>query len=152
MTIHIPVLLKETVELLDIQPNDIVLDGTMGFGGHASEIVKKLETGQYIGLDKDPKAIKHCQELFKDNTNVMIAQTNYANFPDILAKIKTTKVSKMLLDLGISSYQLDSSGRGFSFLKDEPLDMRMNPGSELTAEKIINLYSEENLIKIFYEF
>jgi 16S rRNA (cytosine1402-N4)-methyltransferase len=149
---HIPVLLTETLETLNIEPNDIVLDGTMGFGGHGSEIVNKLATGKYIGLDRDPKAIKHCKELFKENKNVHIIQQDYANFPDVLEKLKFNKVSKILLDIGISSYQLDSAKRGFSFQKEEPLDMRMDPKSELTAEKILNQYSEELLTKVIFEY
>ncbi|MFC1771213.1 16S rRNA (cytosine(1402)-N(4))-methyltransferase RsmH [Candidatus Margulisiibacteriota bacterium] len=159
---HEPVLFKEVISGLDIKPTDTVLDGTVGFGGHASGVIELLgPSGKYIGLDTDPVAIKHCQEKFGTLNNVHIIHKSYADFPEALSELKIGKVDKVLVDLGFSSYQLDQSGRGFSFLKDEPLDMRMRlnlpttaePGqrNELTASFVINNYPQSELKRILIE-
>jgi 16S rRNA (cytosine1402-N4)-methyltransferase len=151
---HIPVLLDDTVNGLDIQPNDIVLDGTIGFAGHSNEILKRLSGGQLIGLDRDPDALAYCQQhcVSTQNSAVHLFPINYADFPKALEELKINKVNKMFLDIGISSYQLDSLDRGFSYQHDAPLDMRMNPKSKLTARQILKFYSKEDLTRIFTEY
>lgn len=143
---HIPVLLNETIDILDIRKTDIVLDGTIGFGGHSSQILAKLSSGKLIGLDQDPNAIAFCKKSYK---NIVLENINFADFAKVLAKHKIKKLDKVLLDLGMSSYQLDSDDRGFSFQGSQPLDMRMNVNNELTGAKILNSYSAEQLIELF---
>jgi len=151
---HIPVLLNKTIELLDIQPNDVVVDGTLGFGGHTSEMLKKLGAqGVLIGLDIDQAALKYCETLFKDQKNVFLFHKSYTQIKEVLETLKIAKVSKILLDLGLSSYQLDSETRGFSFQKEASLDMRMDDSKKgLTAKEIINQYSEADLERVFREY
>jgi 16S rRNA (cytosine1402-N4)-methyltransferase len=159
---HIPVLLQETLNGLQVGPDDIVLDATVGFGGHSSEIIKRLTgSGMLIGLDTDPKAVEHCRKKFADYSNVHIFHLSYREFPEALKDLNINKISKVVADLGFSSYQLDLSGRGFSHLKEEPLDMRMKlPGGTLSKENkdsepasfILNTYSKEELIYTFKEY
>jgi 16S rRNA (cytosine1402-N4)-methyltransferase len=106
--IHIPVLLDSVLEYLDIQKNDIILDGTLGFGGHASELLKHLSSGQYIGIDQDEKAREHCKEKFKERTNVTILDGNFSKFIPILESNKLPLPTKILIDIGYSSFQLDT--------------------------------------------
>lgn len=149
---HIPVLLKECLEGLDIQATDTVLDGTLGYGGHSEKILENLgENGILIGLDQDPTAISYCKEKFK-NKNILIEQKNFSQFEDALEKHTIKKISKGLFDLGISSLQLDTKERGFSFLKSGPLDMRMNTNSQKTALHILKTYSKEALSNIFFKY
>ncbi|MFC1752032.1 16S rRNA (cytosine(1402)-N(4))-methyltransferase RsmH [Thermoproteota archaeon] len=161
---HIPILVTEVLHMLDIQPDDIVLDGTVGFGGHAQAICSKLgKKGIYIGLDQDPNAIQAASRISADeiapNTayKLILAQTNFRNFPIVLKKHGIASVTKCLLDLGMSSFHLDQSNKGFSFQRDEPLDMRMySPADHLsdskTAADILNTYSETELIHVFQTF
>jgi 16S rRNA (cytosine1402-N4)-methyltransferase len=151
---HIPVLLKETIELLDIQPDDVVVDGTVGFGGHAAEIIAKLGgKGVFIGLDVDPAAIKHCQAKFKDLPNVFLFQRSYTEIRSVLDELKIAKATKVLLDLGLSSYQLDSETRGFSFQKEAELDMRMDDKSKgEKAKDVLRTYDKEQLEKVFVDY
>ncbi len=152
--IHKPVLLDAVINSLAIQPDDIVLDGTIGFGGHSSAIYQQLgENGKLIGLDQDPVPYQYNLKQFDDKPNVFLFQKNYQYFADCLAEIGIDKINKVLIDLGISSFQIDSSNRGFTYQKEEPLDMRMDPlNNSLTAEKIINNYEEEDLFRIFFDF
>ena len=148
-TPHIPIMVNEIIDILDIQPHDVVLDGTIGFGGHATQILPLLIQGHYIGIDQDEDAITYCKTLFS-NQNVTLIQDNYANAKEHLKANPKLTPTKILLDLGFSSYQLDSSGRGFSFLKDEPLDMRLSTQTETTAAEVLNTYAKTDLSDLFY--
>jgi len=147
---HIPVLLKETLSLLELAPTDIVLDGTIGYGGHATEILKNIPNGRLIGLDQDPVAIDHCKNQFKNQSNVTVIHGNFQNFDTLVPHPES--ITRVLIDLGISSVHLDSSKRGFSYSKSEPLDMRMNPNSIQTAGSILNTYPEEKLATLFHNY
>lgn len=151
-TIHIPVLLNEVIHSLDVQPHDVVLDGTLGFGGHASHLSSNLTTGRYIGIDQDHKAREYCQDLFKDIPTISIVAGNFSESLWLLEKEKLPTPTKVLLDLGYSSFQLDLSQRGFSFLKNEPLNMRMNQSKSKTATQVLNTYTEKQLSDIFFNF
>jgi len=149
---HIPVLMDATLEKLDIQADDIVVDCTIGFGGHSSKILEKLgPNGQLIGIDRDTHAISFCNELFKDDPRVQLVHDSFSNLSNI-CKNRKIAPTKILADFGYSSYQLDSAKRGFSFMEDEPLDMRMNPESSLTAADILNTYDSESLKTLLYDF
>ena len=150
---HIPVLLEETISMLNIKPDGIYADGTLGGAGHSYEICKRIKSGTLIGIDQDIEAIKASQkrlDSFKNNT--IFVNDNFRNIPEILKTKGVQKVDGILLDLGVSSYQLDEGCRGFSYQHDAPLDMRMNKESKLTAEYVINNYSEDNLSKIMFSY
>lgn len=147
--IHKPVMLKEVKELFTPLKGNVLVDGTCGLGGHTmvlAEIASKI-----IAIDKDIKALEKARKNLSDS-NIIFEQENFSEIDKVLNKLKIKKVSGVLLDLGVSSMQLDDSSRGFSFMKDAPLDMRMDQTSELTAEKIVNQYSESELNRIFWEF
>ncbi len=149
---HIPVLLDACLDGLNIQPDDKVLDGTLGFGGHSQKILEKLgPEGRLIGIDQDPHAIAYCKAHLK-HPNIQFAQQNYSEFPAILESLGIKKISKALFDLGFSSLQLDSPSRGFSFLQDAPLDMRMDPNAPLTASEILKTYSKDALSDLFFHY
>lgn len=151
MTFHIPIMVTEILESLHIEKNDIVLDATAGLGGHSEAFLNKLSSsGLLICSDQDNEAISFCQEKFKENTNVKVIKSNFSNILSSLADLKITP-NKILLDLGYSSYQLDQSNRGFSFLKDEPLDMRMSQENRLSAKHILHTYSLAQLSDMFYQ-
>jgi 16S rRNA (cytosine1402-N4)-methyltransferase len=143
---HIPIMVTEILDLLDIQPNDTVLDGTIGFGGHAQHILPLLTSGHYIGIDQDETAISYCKKIVT-STKIRLIHDNYSN-----AKNYSIVATKVLLDLGFSSYQLDSSGRGFSFLKDDPLDMRLSTKTPQTAADILNTTPKNKLSDLFYYY
>jgi len=150
---HIPVLLKECIDGLNIKENGIYVDGTLGGAGHSSKIVEKLsESGTLIGIDRDTEALKSASEKLKDFNNVRYVHGNHDDIKNILDDLGIEEVDGILLDLGVSSYQLDEASRGFSYMQDAPLDMRMDKTSELTAEYIVNNYTEEKLAKIIYEY
>ena len=151
---HIPVLLKETIEFLNPQPGKFIIDATIGGGGHAAEILKKIgDSGMLLGIDWDKEAIADCQSRFADYKNVILVNGNYADLPEILKQKELPKVDGIAVDLGFSSRQLEKSGRGFSFLKDEKLDMRYQQETEnLTAAEVINQYSEKELADIFWKY
>ena len=150
---HIPVLLEECITGLNIKENGIYVDGTLGGAGHSSEILKKLSTkGTLIGIDRDEEALKVVQERLKDYKNVKYVHGNHDEIKEILENLSISGVDGILLDLGVSSYQLDEASRGFSYMQDAPLDMRMDKTSKLTAEYIVNNYSEEKLANIIYEY
>lgn len=150
---HIPVLADDVIERLAIQPGDIVLDGTIGFGGHSALMLERLQNrGLLIGMDQDPDAIAYCNTRFAGTDKVKLFSGNFSRFPDALTEFGVTGVTKVLLDLGISSPQLDSSGRGFSFLKTEPLDMRMDTTRSGTAAHILNTYSADRLTFMFQDY
>lgn len=149
---HRSVLLDECIEGLNIKPEGIYVDGTLGGAGHSSEIVKKLTTGRLIGIDQDEDAIKAASERLQDYSNVTIVRSNYENMKNVLAELGIEKVDGILLDLGVSSYQLDTIERGFSYKYDTELDMRMDRRQTLTAKEIVNEYSEKELFRIIRDY
>ena len=150
---HKPVLLQECIEGLQIKPDGIYVDGTMGGAGHSIEIVKRLSNkGKLIGVDRDEEALKASKERLAEYTNVTYVHDNHDNIKEILQKLGINQVDGILLDLGVSSYQLDERNRGFSYLGENELDMRMDKSQELTAKKIVNYYSEKELANIIYEY
>lgn len=147
---HIPVLLNECIEGLKIKENGIYVDGTMGGAGHSLEIVKKLsKDGILIGIDRDEQALATAKEKLKNFSNVKYIHDNHDNIRKILEK---EKVDGILLDLGVSSYQIDEKNRGFSYTQNSKLDMRMDQTQSLTAKEVINTYSEKKLADIFYNY
>ena len=148
---HIPVLLNETIEGLAIKKNGMYVDGTAGGGGHSSEILKRLTTGKLISIDQDPDAIKILTGRFQDNENAIIIKGNFANLRDILTDRGLYRVDGVLLDVGVSSHQLDTPQRGFSFHEDAPLDMRMSKKG-ITAAELINTVSYKELRRILFEY
>lgn len=151
---HKSVLLDESVNNLITDQAGIYVDCTLGGAGHGLAIVNKLAAaGTYIGLDQDPAAITAGQERLAAATcNVHIVQSNFENIAAVLQELSISHVDGVLYDLGVSSYQLDNAERGFSYMHDAPLDMRMNPENKFSAKQIVNDYSEERLIKIIYDY
>lgn len=150
---HKPVMLMECIEGLNINPDGIYVDGTLGGAGHSKEIVKRLsEKGKLIGIDRDQEALKAAKENLSDFNNVIYVHDNHDNIEEILKKLNIEKVDGILLDLGVSSYQLDERNRGFSYLGENELDMRMDKNQELTAKIVVNTYSEKKLADIIYEY
>jgi len=153
--IHVPVLPKEVLENLDPRQNENFVDGTVGHGGHAKLILEKTgPEGKLLGIDQDPKQIEICREQLKGfKERVTLANGSYINLKKITEDNNFKPVNGILLDLGMSSWHLEESGRGFSFLKSEPLDMRYNPNDELeTAEEIVNRWNEDDLESILREY
>ena len=150
---HKPVLLQECIEGLNIKPNGIYVDGTLGGAGHSYEIAKKLsKDGMLIGIDRDEDALSAAKEKLKDFQNVKYIHGNHDDIDTILENLEITAVDGILLDLGVSSYQLDERNRGFSYLGENELDMRMDKTQSLTAKEVINTYSEQDLAKIILEY
>ncbi|MBE5961505.1 MAG: 16S rRNA (cytosine(1402)-N(4))-methyltransferase RsmH [Lachnospiraceae bacterium] len=151
---HISVLLDEVIEGLDIKPDGIYVDGTLGGGGHAYHVCKRLsDKGRYIGIDQDEDAIRAAgARLAEFGDKVTIVRSNYCNMKQVLHDLNISKVDGILLDLGVSSYQLDTPERGFSYKEDAPLDMRMDNRTELTAKDIVNNYSEYDLYRIIRDY
>ena len=150
---HKPVMLNECIQGLQIKKNGIYVDGTLGGAGHSKEIAKKLEnTGLLIGIDRDEEALKAAKENLKLYKNVKYIHGNHDDIIEILKSEDIEGVDGILLDLGVSSYQLDERNRGFSYLGENTLDMRMDKTQQLTAKKIVNEYSEEELSNIIYEY
>lgn len=150
---HKSVLLDEVIENLNIRPDRIYVDGTLGGAGHSFEICKRLQDGRLVGIDQDADAIKAAKEKLKDFSFVSIVRNNYCNMKEVLEEQGIKKVGGILLDLGVSSYQLDTPERGFSYREDNaPLDMRMDDRMALTAEDIVNDYSEAELFRIIRDF
>jgi 16S rRNA (cytosine1402-N4)-methyltransferase len=150
-TYHRPVLAREVVELLAPKPGSLVVDGTCGGGGHTAAI---LATGaDVLALDQDPDAIEHARtELARFGGRVTLREANFRHADKLLDQLGITKIGGAIVDLGVSSRQLENAGRGFSMMRNGPLDMRMDPRSELTAAAIVNHYSEEELTILFREF
>ena len=150
---HEPVLLKECIKALNINPDGIYIDGTLGGAGHSLEIAKKLSPkGLLIGIDRDTEALRAAKEKLKNYTNVKYIHDNHDNIKQILEELQINGVDGILLDLGVSSYQLDEKSRGFSYITDAELDMRMDKEQKLTAKEIVNTYSEEKLSNIIWEY
>ena len=151
---HVSVLLKETIEQLNIRPDGIYVDGTLGGGGHAFEVCKQLsDRGRFIGIDQDADAIVAAGERLKEfGDRVTIVRSNYCNMRQELQKLGIDRVDGILLDLGVSSYQLDTAARGFTYREDAPLDMRMDQRRKQTARDIVNGYSEAELYRVIRDY
>ncbi len=150
---HISVLLNECIEGLNIQPNGTYVDGTLGGAGHSSQIAARLESGRLIGIDRDPVALKAAGERLKPfGDKVTLVHSNFCEISKVLDDLEIDGVDGILLDLGVSSPQLDDSQRGFSYMADAPLDMRMNNGDILTAETVVNTWSYEELRRILFDY
>ena len=150
---HISVLLEECLDGLNIRPDGIYVDGTLGGAGHSSQIAKRLTTGRLIGIDRDPIALKAAGErLAPYGDKVTLVHSNFCRISQVLDELGISAVDGILLDLGVSSPQLDDGNRGFSYMVDAPLDMRMNNGDALTAETIVNTWSYEQLRRILFDY
>ncbi len=151
--IHIPVLLKEVLEYLDPKPGDVIFDGTLGGAGHTAAIFKAIApTGKLIAVDHDSQAISTAARLFKGCSNIFFSKGNFADIRNIIKKFEIKNIDGFFLDIGLSSIQIEKSGRGFSYIRDEKLDMRMDERNPLTAFKVVNEYSEQKLKEIFFNF
>ncbi len=148
---HISVLLNETVDGLNVKPNGIYVDGTAGGGGHSAEILKNLKYGKLISIDQDPDAIQTVTERFKDNPNSIIVKGNFSNMKKLLNDRNIYQVDGVVLDIGVSSHQLDTAERGFSFHEDAPLDMRMSQSGQ-TAADLVNTLPEKEISKILFTY
>ena len=148
---HKSVLLNESIESLNIKPDGIYVDGTAGGGGHSAEILKKLTSGKLIMIDQDPDAIKFLKEKFNGKDNVIIVKNNFSNIDEVLNDLNIYFVDGILLDIGVSSYQLDTAQRGFSYHLDAPLDMRMSKEG-ISAFDVVNNFSEEELSNIIFRY
>ena len=150
---HISVLLEECLDGLNIKPDGIYVDGTLGGAGHSSQIAKRLTTGRLIGIDRDPVALKAAGErLAPYRENVTLVHSNFCEMAQVLKDLNIPGVDGILLDLGVSSPQLDDGQRGFSYMLDAPLDMRMNNEDPLTAHVVVNTWSQEELKRILYTY
>ena len=150
---HKPVLLGESISGLNIKKNGIYVDGTLGGAGHSKAILDKLSNeGLLIGIDRDKEALEVARKKLKEYNNVKYIYGNHDNIKEILGKLEISEVDGILFDLGVSSYQLDERNRGFSYLGENELDMRMDRNQELTAKTVINTYAEEKLANIIYEY
>ena len=150
---HIPVLLQECIDGLNIKEDGIYVDGTLGGAGHSSKILEKLlPEGTLIGIDRDEEALSVVKERLSDYKNIKFVHGNHDEIKEILDNLNISGVDGILLDLGVSSYQLDEASRGFSYMQDAPLDMRMDKTSQLTAEYVVNNYTEEKLAQVIYEY
>ena len=150
---HVSVMLNECIEGLNIKPDGIYVDGTLGGAGHSKEIVKRLNiNGRLIAFDKDTDALTVSKNRLKEYDNITFIHNDYKNMCEVLEELGIKEVDGILLDLGVSSYQLDNRERGFSYIGDAELDMRMNREQSLTAKDVVNNYSEEKLANIFFTY
>ena len=150
---HYSVLLKESIDGLNIKPDGVYVDCTLGYGGHSSEILKQIPNGFLYSFDQDEEAIKYSTErLSKIGNNFKIIYSNFSNLKEKLEEEGVTKVDGIVFDLGFSSPQVDDESRGFSFMKDAPLDMRMDLNQEFNAFNVVNEYNESNLRLIFFKY
>lgn len=150
---HIPVMLGECIDGLDIKPDGVYLDCTLGGGGHSEKIVSKLKGGKLIAVDKDIEAIKSSQvRLSEYKDKIIYIHDDFKNVISHLDKMGVEKLDGVLIDLGVSSYQLDNAERGFSYNADAPLDMRMDQGQYLSAKQVVNEYSQEKLAEIIWQY
>lgn len=148
---HIPVLFNETIDALNVRPDGIYVDCTAGGGGHCAAVAERLTTGRIIAIDQDPEAVANLQERFKNNGRVTIVHDNFVNISSILENLGIDGVDGIMADLGVSSHQLDTDKRGFSFHKDAPLDMRMSMEG-MSAADLVNTASQSELQKIIYTY
>ena len=150
---HVSVLLDECIENLNIKPDGIYVDGTMGGGGHSLEIAKRLDTGKLIAIDQDENAHKAARERLAQHLDkVVFVKNNFGNIASILDALNMQGIDGMLLDIGVSSHQLDEAERGFSYQHDAPLDMRMATQSEFSAYQVVNEYSEDKLNNVIFRY
>lgn len=150
---HIPVLLNEVIEGLNINPDGIYADGTLGGAGHSSEILKRLSpNGRLIGIDQDEEAVKAATDGIGRDDRVRIVRANYVKMPEVLQELGIEMVDGILLDIGVSSHQLDTPDRGFSYKSDAPLDMRMDQRQSITAADIVNGYEERELFRVIRDY
>jgi len=150
---HKPVLLDECIEMLNIRPGGVYVDGTLGRAGHSREIVRRLTGGRLICIDQDTAAIRAAEErLAPWRDRVTLVHGNFSDLADILREAGVSGVDGALFDLGVSSPQLDDASRGFSYMQDAPLDMRMDNTAALTAREVVNTWSQEELRRILYEY
>ncbi len=150
---HVSVLLQETIDGLRVRKDGIYVDGTLGGGGHSYQVAKQLTTGRLIGIDQDADAIRAAGERLHDFSNaVTIVRSNYEDIKTVLDDLQIPLVDGIMLDLGVSSYQLDTAERGFSYMEDAPLDMRMDDRMERSAADIVNEYSESELCRIIQNY
>ena len=150
---HKPVMLEECIQGLNIKENGIYIDGTLGGAGHSKEIAKRLsKEGLLIGIDRDEEALKAAKEKLKEFPNVKYIHNNHDNIKEIIEELNIEKVDGILLDLGVSSYQLDERNRVFSYLGENELDMRMDRTQKLTAKEVVNTYEEEKLADVIYQY
>lgn len=153
MAEHVPVLLAECIENLNIDPNGVYVDGTVGLGGHSCEIASRLTGGRLIGIDRDETAIARAGERLREfGGMVTLVHGNFCNIPELLDELGVGKVNGMLFDLGVSSPQLDESDRGFSYMNDAPLDMRMDQSNTLSAWLVVNKWPQEKLERILRDY
>ena len=148
---HIPVLFNETIDALNVRPDGIYVDCTAGGGGHCAAVAERLTTGRIIAIDQDPDAVANLQERFKNNGRVTIVHDNFVNISSILENLGIDGVDGIMADLGVSSHQLDTDERGFSFHKDAPLDMRMSMEG-MSAADLVNTAAQSELQKIIYTY
>ena len=150
---HISVLLNECIDNLNIRPDGIYVDGTMGGGGHSLEIAKRLTTGRLICIDQDPNAHEAAgKRLAEYKDRITFVRDNFGNIANILDSLGIEKIDGMLLDIGVSSHQLDEAERGFSYQQDAPLDMRMNPDRPFSAYDVVNGYDEDELDRVIFTY
>lgn len=150
---HISVLLNECIKGLNIKENGIYVDCTLGGAGHSSEILKFLSSeGKLVGIDQDEEALRAASEKLKEYDNVLYKHSNFYHIKNILEELQVGNVDGILMDLGVSSYQLDEKSRGFSYMQNAPLDMRMNKKSSLDAYEVVNFYDENKLAKIIKDY
>ena len=151
---HYSVLLKESIEGLNIKPDGIYVDATLGYAGHSSKILEKLTTGHLYAFDQDAKAIEYSFKKLDSisHDNFTIIKSNFISLKEELNNLGVNKIDGILFDLGFSSPQIDDPSRGFSFMKDAPLDMRMNQEQKLSAYDVVNSYKEDELTNIFYKY
>lgn len=150
---HISVLADEVIENLNIKEDGIYVDLTLGKGGHSKKILEKLSNkGRLIGLDQDQDALNAAKENLKDFSNVSFIKSNFENIDKVLEDLGISKIDGALMDIGVSSYQIDNKDRGFSYMNEGPLDMRMDRENELTAAKVLNEYPTDQLVRIFSSY
>ena len=150
---HISVLLNESISSLNLKENSVIVDATLGYGGHSSNILDRIKEGYLFAFDQDSEAIRHSTDrLSKIGTNFTIIKSNFVNMKEELQKLNVSKVDGILFDLGVSSPQLDDSERGFSYHNDAKLDMRMDKEQSLSAYEVVNNYSKEQLARIFKQY
>lgn len=150
---HIPIMLNEVIDNLNIKPNGIYVDLTVGGAGHSTEILRRIKSGKLICVDQDEEALSVARDrLLKISDNVLFYKSNFENFKEILDYFGIDKVDGVLLDIGVSSYQIDNGQRGFSYMIDAPLDMRMDRDLKKSAFDVVNYYNSEDLEYIFYNY
>jgi 16S rRNA (cytosine1402-N4)-methyltransferase len=149
---HVPVLLTEAVDALALRPDAVVLDATVGLGGHSREILKRIPQGRLIALDQDADALQRSAQVFQGDPRVTLRKANFAGLLEVLKENAAVPVDAVLMDLGVSSLQLGTPERGFSFQHSGPLDMRMDPTGDLSALDVVNRYGEGDLKRILFEF